>query len=268
MAIKDAILKRYYTFLAVAVVFMLGYDALLWFSGSTTTIWNYIFNGVYGIVYLFAAYLCYRGAKLTKKVETGRIARALRLWVFAFGFWGIGQMVWLYYNVAQRIDVPYPSVADLFFLAFYVPLGMGMLQLKAIEPLRRRTFFGEFLILLPLMLASVLIIFAYLHIPDFSSSEPGLTVVTDVLYVFGDAFLLAIALTGVSSLISSFKGAYVCLLIGLCMAAAGDIMFSYRTAQETYWNGGTSDVLFALFPVIFSIGVLKIIAQKTPKSRS
>lgn len=267
MTSKD-FLRPYYKILMGMAVFMAIYDAVLWAIPDKTTIWNYLFNGVYGLVYFFVAYICYSGIKLTKGVEAGRIARALRYWAFGFAFWGFGQVVWLFYNIVLKVEVPYPSLADLFFIAFYLPIGLGIMNLKAIEPLRKKTFLGEFVTILPLMLAIFMVIFGYLKLPDFSELTDPLIASIDIFYIIGDAFLLSIALTGLSSMFGSFKSAYTYLLVGLSLAAIGDILFTYKSAHDSYWNGGMADICFALFPIVFGLGVIKILAQKTPKGRT
>jgi PAS domain S-box-containing protein len=73
---------------------------------------------------LLAAVTCLRAGK---RVD-GYLRRAWRLIGLAYGLWAVGQLAFMYYDSYLKQPVPTTSLADPFFLAFYLPLTFVLLQ--------------------------------------------------------------------------------------------------------------------------------------------
>jgi len=57
-------------------------------------------------------------------------SRLSMIWLsFALGMllWFLGEVGWAYYTMVVGIEVPYPSIADVFWLAGYLPLFLALL---------------------------------------------------------------------------------------------------------------------------------------------
>ena len=76
---------------------------------------------------LLAAVLASAGCAVASLRSEGQRRRAW-LWLsVGTGCWAAGQAVWSYYEVVAGQDVPFPSLADLGFLAFPLVGGVGLL---------------------------------------------------------------------------------------------------------------------------------------------
>jgi len=59
----------------------------------------------------------------------GLSSKLTQVWVcFAIGifFWFLGELTWAIYSLILNIAIPYPSIADAFWLTGYVPLILAL----------------------------------------------------------------------------------------------------------------------------------------------
>ena len=77
----------------------------------------YLVAGILGIVYSRRLGLASIFGKAFVSVGGGLIS------------YGIAQFVWVFYNVFSNVEVPYPSVADIFYLLFYTLTFLGFIFL-------------------------------------------------------------------------------------------------------------------------------------------
>lgn len=245
----------------LAVIFLAAasWDAWLWTFTENDTIWNFLYNIVYGLLYFFAAAICFYGYK--RLGSKGRLAHACRLWGYGMLVWGLGLVVWTYYNLGAGQEVPYPSLADVFFVAFYPLLALGIMHLHSFSTQEKSNYFS--LANAPVAIIATFVVLVFLRQPELSAELPLLERATNVAYSLGDAFLLSVAFGNLPAIVHGLKKAYWWLIASLFVLTAADILFSYRTATETYWNGDISDVLFTIFPVVFSIGVIRMLEYWT-----
>src|SRR3989338_5801855 len=99
----------------------------IFFSGIRETQENYLFGFIYAFVALIGGV---NGLLISKKwggaksyVGRGLIFLSLGL----LGEW-FGQTVWTYYNVIEKIEVPYPSIADIGYLSIIPLYALGVLS--------------------------------------------------------------------------------------------------------------------------------------------
>src|SRR3990167_314203 len=91
-----------------------------------STIWNYLFNSGIGISYLTAGIA---GIVLGGKLKAQpKISKALLFMGMGVSSYGIGWIIWTFYNIFLKVEIPVPSVADIFFILLFIPLaayGLG-----------------------------------------------------------------------------------------------------------------------------------------------
>jgi hypothetical protein len=171
--------------------------------------------------------------------------------------WGLGVLLWLYYNLALKIEVPYPSLGDAFFLGTVPLVAFGlMLLLKSIKiKLDAPTTLK--LLLLP---AIVLVVTYALFVHSKLAEDVEMLIkVLNVLYPLGDAIFLSFALIILTLTFGGvlFKPLGV-LSVGFIVEAIADFSFSYTTTVGTYYVGSWVDILFALAFCIIGVGMYMI----------
>src|SRR5258706_92221 len=82
----------------------------------------------------FAAFACFVSAR---RAATSQLRRAWQWIGTGCGAFFAGQLVWTYYDLWHGAPRPYPSLADIGFLGFYVCLIAGVITLCSGQPARR-----------------------------------------------------------------------------------------------------------------------------------
>jgi hypothetical protein len=166
---------------------------------------------------------------------------------FAVGIvsWFLGEVTWsIYYEILQ-VQIPYPSLADLFYLAGYFPFFIGLyLYIMYFRPVfSLRTFAA----VITAIIASAAVVVVFLIGPVLSETADSLTRFFDFAYPLLDLFLLSIAVLGLTMFFSGKLGrAWLFINLGILLRAFADMLFSYTTALGTYSLGSVPDLLFML----------------------
>jgi hypothetical protein len=174
--------------------------------------------------------------------------------------WAFGELAWFLYAVAENVEAPYPSVADLLWLIGYVPLFFAIaapyVALRASIPVRGRRFLVAVLVAMGILLIGVVIY------PILSSPEAGTPVemAVTIAYPVADLFLLSIAI----ALVMVFLGGQVALSWGLIaggilLFAVSDLLFSYGGWYGLYYPGGQLNFLSAAFDILYIAAYLVLI---------
>ena len=87
----------------------------------------------------------------------------------------------------------------------------------------------------------------------------------NILYPLGDAVLIAITWTILRHGGGKVKKCAVILSLGLLAQIAADIVFTYQTPRELYWNGGLADSLWALAGFLLSLAIINLYNNFTDK---
>jgi hypothetical protein len=160
-------------------------------------------------------------------------------------FWFLGEFTWAVYALWYSTPVPFPSLADGFWLAGYVPLLCAIVT--------QSWPFRDFLTsrkMLPVIVAVFVLagLLLVVEIPSTCLSEIGqdfVTVVVSLAYPLLDVALLVIALP---VLFLFGKGVFwrplVFVTVGLILTFLGDILFSWATLNGTYYDGSYLELLF------------------------
>ncbi|MFI5421182.1 MAG: hypothetical protein ACHQ1H_09480 [Nitrososphaerales archaeon] len=156
-------------------------------------------------------------------------------WIFAEASWAV------YYF--SGIDVPYPGIPDVFYIAAYVPLSLAVFFYF-------RSFAGALtksrrLFSIPAILASIILVVAVVLPEEQSDPRPLLTALTDWAYPAADLILLSLIILS----LAIFAGGTISkwwywLAGGIIVDIIGDELFLYQVAQGTYYNGGIDDLLY------------------------
>lgn len=237
----------------------------LYVSGLKENFNNYFFAAVYGFMALLGGIWGIRIAKGWGGVKSvmGRAIIFLSLGLFAEEF---GQLVFSYYNIFLKVEVPYPSIADIgFFMNIPFYLYGGYLLLKAsggslsIKSLRSQ------IQALGIPLAMLIISYLFfLQGYEFDFTKP-LKIFLDFGYPLGQAMYVSIAILAFSLSRKTLGGVMrpkiLLLIIAFIYQFAADFNFLYQNSSGTWYNGGYGDYLYLLAYFIMTLGILGLSAD-------
>ncbi|HEV2414564.1 MAG TPA: PAS domain-containing sensor histidine kinase [Candidatus Dormibacteraeota bacterium] len=174
--------------------------------------------------------------------SAGRTRWAWGLLAASAGTWGAGEVVWSYYTVVLKVGVPFPSLADLGFLAAVPTAVAGVLCFPATATrgaTRIRTLLDGAMVALSLLFVSwTLGLGAIYH-----QSQSGLLAqVIGLAYPVGDIVVLTALFVAFRRAAGSQRGQFALLIAGLAANAFSDSTFAFLTASGSYL---TSSYLFS-----------------------
>ncbi|HSX08897.1 MAG TPA: hypothetical protein VLF93_01980 [Candidatus Saccharimonadales bacterium] len=234
------------------------------FKGST--IYGYIFALVEGLIPFIASFLGFRKAQ-----HWGLFKSTMGMAVFLFSLglfcWGLGELIWSYYNFFLDANVPYPSWADAGFIMSYPIWGAAIFILGRATGAKfgLRKMGGK--ILLVAVPIAIFVVSWYLLVQiarggSITSGGGPLKVFFDFAYPSFDVIMLTMAflIYGLSFqyLGGRFKWPVVITLFGFFIEYFADFGFSYTTTVGTYYNGCLVDLLFATGMFILSFGITSL----------
>jgi hypothetical protein len=145
--------------------------------------------------------------------------------------WAIAELLWATYSLLGQD--PFPSPADIFFLAGYIPLAIGFLSRLSKLPQRpdktQRVLIGT----ISLVVGGATII--YILLPILQSYDPGLFLenLLSIFYPLADLVLLLLVVRLLFTYGPGIYGmAWRLILIGFITVTVSDLFFSYAD-----WNG-------------------------------
>lgn len=190
--------------------------------------------------------------------------------------WAIGMLIWNYYIFLAKVEIPYPSIADLAFILSWPLWTIGFIELSKATGARfaLRKIKGRVLLtVIPLavIFASYYLLIDIARDGVIEWSTGGLKLFFDLFYPIGDVVILTVALM-LFSLSYNFLGGRYRSAVWMLIAAFilnyfSDFLFSYTTTKETYFNGHFVDFLFATTMFVLSLGLSMLDVKLLNKSK-
>jgi hypothetical protein len=175
------------------------------------------------------------------------------------GLWFTAEIIWTYYQLGLGIETPFPSLADVFWLAGYVPLTYHLYRIY--NTVTKKIAGGDTVVVVSAMVAAALAFLLYL-VFDVSGQHQGvLELIINLAYPVLDAILLIPAIV----ILWSFRRGepaythWVMISLFIIFVTVADIGFDYALAvdedsanqQEWVWdmfyNAGYLSIAGALF---------------------
>jgi hypothetical protein len=171
-----------------------------------------------------------------------------------FLLWFLGEFAWSFYSLFLGVRIPYPSLADVFWLAAYPFVVAGMLVF--IYPFRAAISIRNIVAAHVVSLLAIILVLAGLIIPVLSFSSDISTNVVGFAYPMLDIALLSVAIMG----IALFWGGKIVrswywLIAGAVLMSVGDILFSYLTARRIYYSGHPLELFFEFSYACFGLAM-------------
>ena len=169
----------------------------------------------------------------------------------------IGNLVWAYLEVVLQVE-PFPSIADIFYLAFY-PLGLwGLLSLPS-APHNRRERLTLWLDLFSVLTAATLFVGYFIIVPTAAtSSNDILTQLIAPAYPIGSLLVIG----GILAILyrrpsPNTQAALTYLLVGMLFFVGGDFAFGYTSLIGTYTSGNWTDASWNVAALFFGLAALR-----------
>lgn len=188
--------------------------------------------------------------------------------------WSLGMLAWNYYIFLADVEVPYPSLADVFFILSWPLWALGVISLSKATGVKfaLRQIKGKILLIIVPILAVIasyymLVVVARGGVIELDGSN-GWKLFFDLFYPIGTAVILTLALTFFSLSRDYLGGIYkkpiTILILGFLVNYLSDFTFSLTTTNETYFNGHFVDILFltAMYLIAISLSLMSPKVEK------
>ena len=165
--------------------------------------------------------------------------------------WGCGEIWWTLY-IEGNPNAPYPSPADLGYLAFYplAVLGLYLLVRARAQELDRRLWMDGLIAALGTGAIGAALLFEF--VADHTSGS-RIEVATTLAYPLGDVLLVSLVV-GVIALTRWRPGrTWTLLLAGLTVMAVADVAFTLQTYEATAPGGDWVEPLYLISAVLLGV---------------
>jgi len=251
-------------------LFIFIWWAVFYFLNIQGTLGSYLYQFAFGLIPLIGGILGLKKSTIWGGLKS-KIGTSLFFISAGCISWGIGQMFWsILYNIILKVDIPYPSFADVGYI-LAVPLwAIGIIHLSRATGAKHslKNIKGKILLfIIPLFLIALsyylLVIVA--RGGAISSNKELSKAFFDFAYPIGDVIILTLSLLiyGLSFgyLGGKLKLAILSIIFGFVAMYISDFSFSYTTTVGTYYNGYYPDILFPTATMLMVFGVNNFILK-------
>ena len=244
-------------------IILVGWWLFIFANGLQNTNHNYYYGALEGVLPVIGALFGFANSK-----KWGWFGSSMGRSVFFLSSglltWGIGTIVFAYYNIFLQVAVPYPSVADGFYIISWVLWAISMINLSRATGMkfRLRNLLGKLMLFIIPIVAIVFSYYALIVVARQGAigfSGDALTTFFNLAYPIGDIVILTIALLiyGLSFnyLGGFFKWPIFIILGGFVINYIGDFFFVYLTTKGTYFVADWVDLVYTIAFFSLSLGV-------------
>ena len=159
---------------------------------------------------------------------------AWKFFLLGFGLWATAEFIWFFYEGVLGVD-PFPSLADLFWLAGYLPLAIGLFLY--VKDVKVKDIFRNFLVSITGVTASTFAIIFIFGVNVFPSDVSLFEGILLLAYPIGDIFLLLLSVLLLKAALKHKEHrqqfvSWACLAGGFLLFAVYDMMFSYMVTSD------------------------------------
>jgi diguanylate cyclase (GGDEF)-like protein/PAS domain S-box-containing protein len=235
-------------------VLLFGASLGLNIGGALTT--NYVDNLGQLVAPLLAAGACLWAA--------WRITTTRRAWAFlgASSFsWGMGQLVWCYYDLLHRVATPFPSLADAGYLGAVPLAAAGLLSFPSTLN-RVASRVGS--VLDGVLVAGSLLFVSWSTVlgPIYRAHHVGmLRELLSMAYPAGDVILISLVVVLGTHTQRSSRAGLSMVMIGIVCFSIADSSFAYLTQASNYANGNVLDTGWVAGYLLIGLGAVRAVAD-------
>jgi len=174
------------------------------------------------------------------------------LFTLGMGMWAIAEGSWAFYYFVLKVAVPYPSLADIFYMGGYLPIIAGLVgYLDTFHEALSRRRLGFAVVFIGIAVALAL---AFVLPIELGQKLSASVFLTDMAYPVLDLVLFSLTVLS----LAIFAGGTIAkwwVLFGIASAlyVVGDEFFLYQVALGSYYNGSVDDLIFLLGYLTFAL---------------
>lgn len=222
---------------------------------------NYYYNLAVSLLYFWGAYVAF-GSIFRIPIKSA-IGRMLLFTGIALTLNGLANVVWAYYNLVLKVSVPYPSLADLFFLPYYPAIATAFIFLLImVKPAMTKQRIAE---VVGFFIMSFTLIYLLIR-PEIPVQRMTVTNILDITYPLGDVIMLTLALLGFRLAGEKIRSILLLFIGSMMIDVGADILFSYTTKSGYYFNGSFIDLLYVFSAWLLLCGTLSIVRNFSSSS--
>lgn len=179
-------------------------------------------------------------AAMAARAAHGRLRVAWIAMAVGLAGWALGDVLWTYYELAVN-EVPFPSLADVAYLAMPVAFCVALLLFPAEDSarFRGRMLLDGLIVAGSLFLASWVTILNPLY---QAGGDSTLALVISLAYPLSDVVILTIAAIAVIRAAPEQRLMLGLLTAGMACIALSDSAFAYLSAKGEYSTGNVIDI--------------------------
>jgi hypothetical protein len=220
------------------------------------------FAGTYGVLAVLGGI---SGIVISRKWGGFKSVIGRAILMFSLGLLAqeFGQLVYAYYVIVSKIEIPYPSIGDIGYFGS-IPLyiyGAWLLAQASASKISLRSMVNKVqAVVIPVILLAV----SYtLFLKGYDATEVGtLTKLLDFGYPLGQAIYISIAI--LAFLLSRkllgglMRNKILLILFALCAQYVADFNFLYQNSHETWVTGGYGDYLYIVAYFLMAVGLINL----------
>lgn len=258
-------------YLAILVV----YWVILNRSGLTDGNWNYLYSFMFSLIPLIGGVVGVLSIAKSWGGFRSAIGKSIILFSLGLVTWGLGSMIWAYYNFFLGIPAPYPSLADIGYVITWPLWVCGIYYLSKATGAKYalKNAKGKLLIVVVPLVSIVISYYLLIVVARggvvTQSAGNYLTLFFDFAYPTMDLFILTLALLTLSLSFEFFGGKFkipvFAILAGLFLFYIGDFVFIYTVTIEKFYTGNFGDLIYTFAFFILTFGVLGFKWNKGPQ---
>lgn len=183
----------------------------------------------------------------------------------------IAELIWGYYSVVLGIEVPFPSPADAFWLAAYVPFGYGLFTLSRLYSRQNKRMI-TLVVSMAVAVFSVFYIQGLLSVADLADPEAITPLAISIAYPILDGILIIPAVVAVLSAGKGYLTSIPWIFISWIFTALADSLFGYAAVTNiagdfSIWNLFYNAAYLTMAAGLFWHNKYMIFDEKTIKAR-
>ena len=258
---------------AIIAVALLAVNILLIGGDAFVIAFNSILNPPLAIIITVMA------AIIWHRMQAERRRRLL--WtgmLIGWALWALAETIWAIYTISGQ-EIPYPSMADFFWLLGYFPMGLGLITRALTMPAKPNR--SQNMVILGASVATIVIAAVLIFRPIVQGFDPERLIegILDFIYPLADLFLLIIVWRLLFCYEEGEHGfVWRLLTIGFVLMTVSDFIYTYSTWHELYYPESKVNVISWLLvdvPYTFSyliwfLGVhaLLILLRRQPGAKA
>jgi len=244
--------------IAIAMAFLVYMIINIFLIGGDAFVFNFnsLVNPLLAIINVVSAISIWRLVG-TEKHNRWLWAGLLTGW----GLWALAETIWAVYSILGQ-DVPYPSLADLFWVVGYIPIGIGLIARIRTVPIKPNR--SQNLLILGISGFITLITILFYFVPVIQSFDPQQLVqsILTLVYPLIDLFVIIIVLRLLFTYEAGDYGfGWRLLTLGFILMVASDFLFTYTSSKGLYYPDMKPTVISRLVDVPYTTAYLLWIAS-------